>query len=1114
MKNCIKKVSIIVVSLLAGFVTLNLLESDVHAQKNAHENPKQINPDNELIRLRNEGVANYEGGIALQKALVNFEAALSLKPNSAIEHYNLAVINRKLGKNEVAKSLLQKTISLDKNLPHGYYVMAIIYKSEGNYVEALKMFEETKRLAPSEASVYYQLALLYRDGKKEEFFLQSLIHALQFNPYHTGALYQLAQYYQGRNEKERAQEIFREFSRLKKIASQSRKELQEDASILFMPIRATDSDVGSRAAHDKFKAIFRDETINLPDPVTAFDLRDVDDDGDEDIVLATTKNQILILFNQGYGKFDPPLVFGKKVNIDVRLLVVEKFSAKEGSRVLVGGKQGMAMSGGSIKSENKEWITLSNGAISTVTIFDLDHDGDLDIAGSPFDEPWLNRGNGDFYQDKGFYSDLTIHERLNHAVAVVASDFGNRGGVDLLVYDKKGERHLLQDAHGGLYELGNQPLVNINKLQWVDKADMDDDGRSDIVSLNRNQLFIDFNQEKYRFKQELIGNFSKKDAVTTGAISDYDNDGLKDIMVFQEGQPPLLWLNTGQRKFDMVPVDVKLVRALKKQVAHDINDDGRIDLLVLSDDGLLHVWYNHSIGVGNWIKVNLQGVRSAPSGIFSQIEVRKGAWYSKYESSGRTIHLGIGREDYVEILRITWPNGFVENKFKIDAKNTWSFRESERISGSCPSIFAWNGDRFGFVTDAFISGPMGVPLRKGVYFPVDHDEYIKISRDQLQMVNGKYHIRITEELREAVYLDQVRLLAIDHPSEIEIYPNEALGLPSFSEFGIHGTSHAHPPVQAIDHHGNNVLTLIEKIDGEYPDNIERSIYTGFSEPQGIVMTLPKNATDSDYLRLFLTGWFYYFDSTSLISASQSSNISIIWPHIQAFQNGQWETIAQVGIPPGKNKTVVVDLSGKLQAGTTQIRVWTNIELYWDRILIDTEPPQNEGYILKEIPLEKARVRFRGFSRRLESVAGEPQPERFDYQDIGYLSIWNPMSGKYTRYGDVLPLLKSEDSQMVVFGLGDEIVLEFDTDSFPAQIEGLARDFLLYLNGFVKDGDKHTAHAGKIDPMPFSGMESYPYSTQDNAGLTFRSQEYIQYLRDFQTRDSLTFVGPILSLDSK
>jgi len=76
-------------------------------------------------------------------------------------------------------------------------------------------------------------------------------------------------------------------------------------------------------------------------------------------------------------------------------------------------------------------------------------------------------------------------------------------------------------------------------------------------------------------------------------------------------------------------------------------------------------------------------------------------------------------------------------------------------------IYTWNGAEFEFITDVLGVAPLGASAGDGQYFPVDHDEYIRIPGRSLTD-EGRYEIRIAEELREVAFLDEIRLIAVDH----------------------------------------------------------------------------------------------------------------------------------------------------------------------------------------------------------------------------------------------------------------------------------------------------------------------------------------------------------------
>jgi hypothetical protein len=297
------------------------------------------------------------------------------------------------------------------------------------------------------------------------------------------------------------------------------------------------------------------------------------------------------------------------------------------------------------------------------------------------------------------------------------------------------------------------------------------------------------------------------------------------------------------------------------------------------------------------------------------------------------------------------------------------------------------------------------------------------------------------------------------------------------------------------------------VDRRYPAAFRRLQYDGLAEENGVELQLPQGAALAPSLRLFLTGWFHYFESTSLVAAAQRRDLKIEFPHVDVLEHGKWRTVLAFGIPSGKDKTVVVDLTHRLPPDARRIRVRSNLALYWDRMAIDVQSPPRASQATR-LELRVASLRFRGFSG-FEPVppADQPQPERFAYQALRTSAPWNPLAGRYTRYGAVQSLLSRVDSQMAVFGSGDELLLEFAARGLPPPPAGWRRDYLLHLEGFVKDGDKYTAHAGKLEPMPFAGMTRYPYSPGDPGRAVLDSTEYRSYLERYQTRAPLRFTGP-------
>jgi hypothetical protein len=140
--------------------------------------------------------------------------------------------------------------------------------------------------------------------------------------------------------------------------------------------------------------------------------------------------------------------------------------------------------------------------------------------------------------------------------------------------------------------------------------------------------------------------------------------------------------------------------------------------------------------------------------------------------------------------------------------------EAPRMSGSCPMVFAWNGREFQFVGDVLGVAPLGASSGDGNYFPVDSVEYVQLPSG-LAPHNGRYEIRITEELHEVSYIDQARMIALDHPEAIEIFTNDKFKAPPFPEFRLFGVKRRIYPAAAHDGNGRDALAALLRRDRIY-----------------------------------------------------------------------------------------------------------------------------------------------------------------------------------------------------------------------------------------------------------------------------------------------------------
>ena len=265
----------------------------------------------------------------------------------------------------------------------------------------------------------------------------------------------------------------------------------------------------------------------------------------------------------------------------------------------------------------------------------------------------------------------------------------------------------------------------------------------------------------------------------------------------------------------------------------------------------------------------------------------------------------------------------------------------------------------------------------------------------------------------------------------------------------------------------------------------QEVLPGLLEQYVVNLELPPGA---DFL--VLRGWTYWMDSNVATAASQNPLRVAVPPRLEARgPDGTWQTVvADLGLPSGRSRFVLADLRGRLDVASPgsrrtsplPLRIVTNLRVSWDEILagrVAGRPRSIEHRALA------ADLHYRGFS--LPTIS----PTRSAADDYNYSRFlaeapWNAVPGRYTRYGNVLPLVGAQDDRLVVLAAGDELTLEFSA-AFPPPPKGWQRDFVLKLSGWVKAGEFNTASSGRVEPLPFRKMKQYPYRADSTADWQHR-----------------------------
>ncbi|MFL6227156.1 MAG: FG-GAP-like repeat-containing protein [Pyrinomonadaceae bacterium] len=754
------------------------------------------------------------------------------------------------------------------------------------------------------------------------------------------------------------------------------------------------------------------------------------------------------------------------------------------------------------------------------------------VITSPSEPGLLLRNNGD-----GTFTDQTSAAKLSapfDARAVVPTDFDNRRDVDLLVTSAWGTPALWRNMRDGSFRnvsaeagLDNRELTS----SWsVAAGDVNKDGFTDFyfVSASTNYFALSDGKDHFRLQEgpglrvtgspcsALASSFNN-----TAQFIDYDNDGLLDLVTVvtacdSAGQHLELhiWRNTGDGWAD---VSEKATRGLRAEIvengtpltrarvlaAGDLDGDGDTDIIFGVPGGGLRVARNDGGNRNRSLRVQLAGKVSNRNGVGAKIEVRAGSLLQKLETYSASpapapadVLFGLGQREAADAVRVLWPSGVVQAETQTPgaqvanrvAPGALKIEELNRKPSSCPYLYAWNGHGFEFITDFMGGGEMGYLEEPGRYNQPDPVEYVRIRGDQLKERGGRYELRVTNELEETMFVDRLQLIAVAHPQDVEVYPNEGMSDPP-KPFVLYKTRGAHPPLAATDDHGRDVLSRITRMDRQYPDDFRRDAVRGYADEHTLTLKLDEGVAKNRRTLLLLTGWTDYAWSSDNVAAAQAGK-AMTTPALQVRDaRGEWKTVIEdIGIPVGRPQTVTVDLTGKFLSASREVRIVTNMRVLWDQILVDTSTGDAPARLARLDPLV-ANLRWRGFSR--ETTPDGREPYGYDYERVTYSSPWKVMPGRYTREGDVRELLVAADDMFVISRPGDEISLSFDATKLPPLPAGWTRTFLLYADGFSKEMDINSASPDQVWPLPFHGMTKYPYGAGEAYPLTEARRAYME-----------------------
>ncbi|MFC5861417.1 FG-GAP-like repeat-containing protein [Acidicapsa dinghuensis] len=736
---------------------------------------------------------------------------------------------------------------------------------------------------------------------------------------------------------------------------------------------------------------------------------------------------------------------------------------------------------------------------------DIEADGDLDIVAAPAVGPLVvlrNNGDGTFAVTHPFANVIGVRQ-------FVWADLNGDGNPDAALIDGAGHLHVFLNQRSGNFREEAVPS-EVVQVKAIAAADLDHAGPMSLAVVRSDGQLESMNlpAENGAWATAKVNDVTVPADFLSGdltlSVGDFDNNGAIDLLIASTSarQEPQLWLQSKAGHFQRIDTKVDGSTTI---AAADVEGNGRLDLLTVSTNGEPLLWANQGTKGYHWQTIRPRARQTTGDqrvnsfGVGGEIEIRSGLLPQKQTIMGPELHFGLGTQTGADVARIIWPNGSVRAEFALKADQ--AVLTEQRLKGSCPFLFAYNGKEMAFVKDTVPWGA-AIGLRINAIGPAKvgaTEEWYKIRGDQLVPHDGYYDLRITGELWETYYYDSLWLMAVDHPAGTEIYTDERYQIPAV-KLAITTTEEPHPIAKAVDDSGKDVTGILSKLDGTYLDNFGRGQYQGVTRDHYVEIDLGQDFPERGPVWLIAKGWLHPSDSSLNIAMGQGHHevprpLSMEIPD----RNGDWKTVKNnLGFPAGRNKTCLFDLTGLFPPGTPhKLRLRTNLEIYWDSIEWAKGVPSTTEKVTR-LETTRADLHYRGYSEIHQANASSPEIP--DYEHLASTTqIWRDLSGYYTRYGDVRELLSSIDDRYVIMNAGDELSLRFAALAPPA--EGWVRDYVIAGDGWIKDGDYNSTFSSTVLPYPYHARKEYdqpPRKLEDEWVYRHHPQDWQTYQTRYVT----------------
>jgi enediyne biosynthesis protein E4 len=329
----------------------------------------------------------------------------------------------------------------------------------------------------------------------------------------------------------------------------------------------------------------------------------------------------------------------------------------------------------------------------------------------------LYRNNGD-----GTFTDVSaashIGQYVGKGMGLAFADYDGDGFTDIFISNDTSPNFLLHNNGDGTFtDEASDAGVAYNEMgktvagMGADFRDLNNDGLPDIfhTTMFGDTFPLYENEGKGQFNDVtsssgLTAATGRLTAWGTGAY-DFDNDGLKDLFTADAAildnsvevehrpyrLPNRMFRNIGNFKFEDVSgtagTDFADPAAHRGAAFGDLNNDGKVDVVVTVLNGSPEILMNRTVSDHHWIILKLVGGKDNRDGLGTKVKITtaRGSQYNEAttalsynSSSDKRVHFGLGEDAVIDRIELSWPTGVKQVLRDVKADQVLTILESSK----------------------------------------------------------------------------------------------------------------------------------------------------------------------------------------------------------------------------------------------------------------------------------------------------------------------------------------------------------------------------------------------------------------------------------------------------